>query len=240
MEINSVVLARGSHSNADAGMCIMEAVSYFADEPFSDRPRCASSVLTAFGIRLNDSLPDDLRQLLVPLIPQIVGTRGDGLDIKRAYMAVSWSVRVCAPAWLELAGLAEEAASLRSLLPVDGPESARAARIGAQAARKAASEKRSQNWERFYAAADGAAVAAAAAAADADAVAAVAVAAAVAAVAVAAAGAAVAAVAAAAAAAAAGRYAAIYKAGMDRIAPTLLEMRMSAIELFGAMIAPSA
>lgn len=67
-------LLYGSHSTADDGLCLMEAVAYIAGEPHSDHPACASPVLSAIGRSLNDRFRDDERQLLVPLIPRLVGT----------------------------------------------------------------------------------------------------------------------------------------------------------------------
>ncbi|MTW28487.1 hypothetical protein GM527_13375, partial [Streptococcus pneumoniae] len=68
----------------------MEAVAYVAGEKHSDRPECASIVLGSFGRSLNDVLDDTKRQQLVPLVPKIVGTAGDGHDEERSYMALDW------------------------------------------------------------------------------------------------------------------------------------------------------
>ena len=71
-------LKHGSHSSLDKGACVMELVSYIADEPWSDHPECACPVITSFMITWNDALPDNKERdrLLAPLIPKIVGTRG--------------------------------------------------------------------------------------------------------------------------------------------------------------------
>jgi hypothetical protein len=115
LSLDTLTLDQGNHNGPDDGTCLMEAVALFADEPFGANPRCVSQVLKTFGIRLNDTLPDDKRQLLKPLIPQLVGTAGDGYDEVRSYMALDWLIRTWTPAWLDLAGLTGEATALRDL-----------------------------------------------------------------------------------------------------------------------------
>lgn len=74
-----ITLKRGGHPSMEHGLCLMEAVSYFAKEPHSDHPQCACPMLTGMGMMLNDSLSnDEKRAELKPLIPMLVGTRGDG------------------------------------------------------------------------------------------------------------------------------------------------------------------
>ncbi len=53
--------------------------------------------------------------MLKPLIPAMVGTRDDGLDEARGYLALDWLVRTYTPTWLDLAGLSAEAQELRGL-----------------------------------------------------------------------------------------------------------------------------
>jgi hypothetical protein len=113
--LSELHLDTSSHSTRDDGVCLLEAVAWFAGEKHTDRPSCVSPVLRDFGISLNDRFPDDKRQLLVPLIPELVGTAGDGHDEARGYLALDWLVRTFTPAWLDLAGLAESAGELRGL-----------------------------------------------------------------------------------------------------------------------------
>lgn len=110
-------LAKGTHSNPDEGMCAMEAVAYVAGEPFSDHPKCASPVISAFLRAWNDALPDkDRNRLLRPLIPNLVGSRGtQEVEVRRSYLALDWLVRVHTPAWLRLAQLDEHATTLEGL-----------------------------------------------------------------------------------------------------------------------------
>lgn len=52
--IEKTELKVGKHSSFTEGSCVMELVSYLANEPWSDNPQCACPVLTKFAIRLND------------------------------------------------------------------------------------------------------------------------------------------------------------------------------------------
>jgi hypothetical protein len=107
----------GHRPNAEGRMCAMEAVAYIAGEPWSDTPQCASPVISAFMRAWNDGLPDAERTaLLLPLIPWLVGTRGDeALEERRSLMAADWLVRVHTPAWLRLAKLDAQAELLERL-----------------------------------------------------------------------------------------------------------------------------
>ncbi len=123
LDLDALTLAHGSHRSPDDGLCVMEAVAYLAREPHSDHPSCASKVVTAFAMSLNDRWSDDQRQKLVPLIPAIVGTRTSEADEQtRAWMATDWLVRTYTPAWLRLAGLDKQADLLVGLGPQVGPE----------------------------------------------------------------------------------------------------------------------
>ena len=122
-------LATGKHEADSAKMCAMEAVAYIAGEPWSDAPACASPVIAAFVRRWNDALPDaDRTRLLLPLVPEIVGTRGTDTDEKRrVWMAIDWLVRTHVPAWLTLAGMSDHAAALAGCDPVTSVEALRQA-----------------------------------------------------------------------------------------------------------------
>jgi hypothetical protein len=68
---------------------------------------------------------EDYNRLLKPLIPRLVGTKGDiALELRRSWMAIDWLVRECAPAWLHFAGLTENASALRSAGEIKNSESA--------------------------------------------------------------------------------------------------------------------
>ena len=117
--IEDLQLEAGGHDAPNNGLvhaCVMEAVAYIAGDPWSDHPECASPVLGAFLRSWNDSLPDEDRQMLKPLIPRLVGTKASKtVEEKRAWMATDWLARECAPAFLRLAGLTEHADALEGL-----------------------------------------------------------------------------------------------------------------------------
>ena len=107
--------SKGAHKDRSDGLCLLEAVAWFAGEPHSDHPACVSPVLAAYGRSLNDALGDDSRRLLIPFISVLSRTAGDGLDEARGYLALDWIIRVYTPAWLDVAGLTREARALRDL-----------------------------------------------------------------------------------------------------------------------------
>jgi hypothetical protein len=127
LNLDTLRLELGEHETRDQGVCLMEAVAWWAGEPHTDQPRCVSPVLADLGVSLNDGFSDDRRQRLKPLIPLLPGTAGDGLDERRGYLAMDWLVRTFAPACLDLAGLAERAAELRGLHRIVDPAAVEAA-----------------------------------------------------------------------------------------------------------------
>lgn len=147
-------LHAGSHSQGDQ-MCAMEAVAFVAHEPWSDHPQCASPVIGAFMRAWNDGLPDAERSdLLLPLIPRLVGTRGSAaLEERRSLMAADWLVRKHTPAWLELAGLKDQAAMLRGLPEITSMAQVPSIRSPLEAVRKDAAAA----WDAARAAAGAAA-----------------------------------------------------------------------------------
>lgn len=97
LDLSTIRLASGSHKDRDDCVCFLEAVAWWAEEEHSDAPQCVSPVLVNYGRRLNDHLPDDERQKLVPFIPRMVGTVNDGKDEARGLLAFDWLVRTCLP-----------------------------------------------------------------------------------------------------------------------------------------------
>ncbi|HEY1243260.1 MAG TPA: hypothetical protein VGF29_00380 [Hyphomicrobiaceae bacterium] len=102
LELDTIILSEGGHSSRDQGVCLLEAVAWWAEEDHSDQPECVSPILGMYGRSLNDVLPDGKRQRLTVYIPQLPGTAGDGLDERRGYIALDWLVRTYLPAWLRL------------------------------------------------------------------------------------------------------------------------------------------
>lgn len=118
-QIEEVRLAKGNHTSAAEGMCFMEMTAWFAGEKHSDKPECACPLLGTYGIRLNDEMPDDVRdRLLKPLVPLIAGTRDRDSEQSRAEFLAIWSVTKILPVVLwqcgfdELARRCERAATL--------------------------------------------------------------------------------------------------------------------------------
>lgn len=176
MDLSTVRFGTGSHAATTAptgerDLCIMEAVSYMAGEPWSDSPACASPVISTFVRAWQDALSDDDRDRLLPAavwVPRLVGSRGDdATEDRRAYLALDWLVRVYTPAWLDLVpSFAAHAAALRALPEIVDLTTAVRAGNTVRAARHAARPARHAAWcaageAAGYAAADAAGYAAA-------------------------------------------------------------------------------
>ena len=79
-----VELVSGSIGDPGEGrMCLMSLVAFLAGEDHSDAPGCASPVVQAFAVAVNDLMPRAARQRLKPFAPRIIGTN-DGFDGLRA------------------------------------------------------------------------------------------------------------------------------------------------------------
>ena len=88
--LDRVELVSGSIGDPGQGrMCLMSLVAFLAGEGHSDAPGCASPLIQAFAVAVNDLMPRAARQRLKPFAPRIIGTN-DGLDGARA-------PRACAP-----------------------------------------------------------------------------------------------------------------------------------------------
>ena len=90
-------LAYGQHDKFGKELCFMEMTAFLAGEPHSDHPKCACPILTAYGIQLNDS-GQEFRDLLTPLVPEMIDTRNEELEAKRLeHIVFSVSRRIVAP-----------------------------------------------------------------------------------------------------------------------------------------------
>jgi hypothetical protein len=148
LDLTALHLAYGSHRDRSNGLCLLEAVAWWAGEPHTDRPACVSPVLAGFGRDLNDVLPDDRRQELVRFVPLLPGTNRDGKDETRGYLALDWLIRVFTPAFLDLRPeLADAAAELRSLAPIVDLPTARTAGPVVRSARQRASAAGDAAWD---------------------------------------------------------------------------------------------
>ena len=139
-EVAGKPIKSGSHpSGIQNGMCIMEAVSYVAGEPWSDTPECACPVIGSFLRSWNDSIPDTtLRtKIMAPLIAKLVGTKATAeIEHRRSLMAADWLVRTHTPAWLRLAGLNAQAEALAGLPEITAMAQVPSIRPAIEAVRK--------------------------------------------------------------------------------------------------------
>jgi hypothetical protein len=91
------VLSRGKHRSPRRGACFMEFASFLAGEQWSDHPPCTHPLLAQLARQVNDSLSDGDRQQLVPLIPMVVGRRGDDRTWLTLPVAVASEVIIDVP-----------------------------------------------------------------------------------------------------------------------------------------------
>lgn len=127
-------------------MCAMEMVAWLAGEEHSDEPRCACPVIAAFVRAVNDALPSDGERgrLLRPLIPQLVGTRGNrAAERRRGLQAVDAMVRRLLPLRLLRGGDRVAAELLMALPPVTGRTSAA---VALRAVQCHAPDQRAARW----------------------------------------------------------------------------------------------
>ena len=118
-------LGVGAHS-APAGTdpsvyewCMMEVAAWMADEAWTDDPANVSPVIAQWCKALNDTLEDDSRQTLkdyLVVAPDgVIDTVDAGLEAERKYLATDWLIRTYCPAWLDVAGMTDEADILQAL-----------------------------------------------------------------------------------------------------------------------------
>lgn len=101
---------------ANAGYVARTADQRAAGTQGLDRSDHVCPVIGVFMEAWREGLRDDERAILVPLRAKIVRTRATPrIEGARALMAADWLVRTCAPAWLNLIGLREQARLLYDL-----------------------------------------------------------------------------------------------------------------------------
>jgi hypothetical protein len=91
------VLSRGRHRSPRRGACFMEFASVLAGERWSDHPSCTHPLLGQLARRVNDLISDDGRQGLAPLVPSVVGRRGNDQAWLTVSVAVAASVILDVP-----------------------------------------------------------------------------------------------------------------------------------------------
>lgn len=82
------VLSRGRHRTPRRGACFMELASVLAGERWSDHPSCTHPLLAELAREVNDHTSDVARQRLAPLVPSVVGRRGN----ERTWITVAVAV----------------------------------------------------------------------------------------------------------------------------------------------------
>jgi hypothetical protein len=151
LDLDTLILAHGAHKEREQGLCLMEAVAYFAGLPHSDHPKCSSPALTEFGIRINDSMNESERQRLKPFIPRLVGTN-DQTKERTRYRILCWAaVTEFAPAALRLVKDEKCEAFAKRLEGLPRYDWQAAKRIGYEA-RDCAQEVRRVLWDAYAAA----------------------------------------------------------------------------------------
>jgi hypothetical protein len=121
-----IKLSAGNHNHPEDGMCAMEFVSWLVGEPFSDQPECVCPILARVAIHINDQGDQEMRDKLLLMLPDMVGTRSTSEDaIARAH--VLWQF-----AYNKYGHLIEEPLTVQQVLfehiPHDLPKVAAAAR----------------------------------------------------------------------------------------------------------------
>ncbi len=131
----SFELSKGSHEKAELGLCAMEAVAWLEGLSHSDHPECTCPIIASYVRCLNDYLPQNKRQALIPYLPRLVGTVSKKHEQKRAEFLAWQAIRVFAPAKLRASGFETKAKTLerqnRNL--IDAADAAYAARVAADA-----------------------------------------------------------------------------------------------------------
>lgn len=107
-------LLRGSHEfpGPNGGTCVGEAAivaagfEYRAVHGRGECPPCFSPVIAAYAIRLNDAMPDDLRQqLLMPFITRFAGTADtQAKEIERAQYIATQTIKRILPTSVRVEG----------------------------------------------------------------------------------------------------------------------------------------
>lgn len=97
-------LSAGNHATPDEGMCAMELVAFLDGGPHTDHPRCTCEIISGFVRHINDNMPDDLRQKLLPYLTRLIGTVSEDLEQERHEYFAWQAVRVFAPAALRAQG----------------------------------------------------------------------------------------------------------------------------------------
>ncbi len=152
-------LSAGSHAapttpfpdQGDWQWCMMEVAAWMADEAWSDDPANVSPVIAQWCKALNDTMSDGPRQSLktyLTVAPAgVIDTVDAGLEAERVSLATDWLVRTYVPAWLDVAGMTDEADILQALPAIaSGTMDADETEVALSAAGTVAKAVSDYNW----------------------------------------------------------------------------------------------
>lgn len=143
LDLETLHLSIGSHTEGSDEMCVMEAAAFVAGAEWTDRPASVSPVIRELVQGLNDAMNDADRQVLKPLIPLLAGSRGhDGLEAAHSWSVMDWHCRTWTSAWLRSAGCVAEASAIESTAAIVDQYTLRAALEPLHNARIAAAARR--------------------------------------------------------------------------------------------------
>jgi len=112
--LDEFLLTPGTHASPEDGMCAMEVVAFLAGGPHTDHPRCACPIVSGYVRHINDNMPDDHRQRLLPYLPRLVDSVSEDHEQARHEYFAWQAVRVFAPAALRAQGYRRYARSLEN------------------------------------------------------------------------------------------------------------------------------
>lgn len=113
-------LSTGEHASPSEGMCAMEVVAFLAGDSHTDHPRCACPIISSFVRHINDNMPDEPRQKLLPYLPRLVDSVCEDYEQARHEYFAWQAVRVFAPAALRAQGYRRYAKSLENAADLYG------------------------------------------------------------------------------------------------------------------------
>lgn len=121
-------LLQGSHDfpGPEGGTCINEAAvvaagfGYRKVKSSYDMPACFSIIISEYALKLNDLMPDDQRERLLPFVGRLSGTAdSDEVEMERAFYLALQTVNVLSAVALDRSGwpcLAQECREATTLL----------------------------------------------------------------------------------------------------------------------------
>lgn len=126
-DLSAIRLSGGIHPNREDGMCLLEAVAWWAGEPHTHHPQCVCPVLARLCEELNEATLDDDRSQLVVLIPLLARSKSKAeVEWQRAFLLADYALRDHHALTLEYWGYEDQALELLELAPITGHTTAMA------------------------------------------------------------------------------------------------------------------